>query len=371
MRRIFPLVLLLLLGLPSWLRAQRLRPGFDKAEYLELVRLNAHIADDSLFWRGIPAPKRFSRLYRSREVGLDNRWELWHDRRGVAVVAIRGTTLNTESWAGNIYAAMLPAKGELKISPTRTFKYQLAEHPRAAVHAGWLLGMAVLADDVLARLDSCYRQGTRDVLITGHSQGGAIAFLLTAHLRQLQEAGRLPADLQLKTVASASPKPGNQPFAVEYEGHYQGTVAGWSQNVINAADWVPETPLSIQKLDDFNRPNAFAATGSLLKTQPLLKRLVLGYVFGRLEKAPRKAQRRYRRYLGTLLEPRIRRRYQPGFDPGPYAPSNDYARLGPTVVLTPDAGYYQLYPVADSQDLMQVFRHHFFQPYQYLAEHLP
>ena len=66
-------VLVLLVG-ASGLRAQALKPGFDKAEYLELLRLHVRLANpDSLFWAGIPRPRQFKLAYRSPVVVLDNR----------------------------------------------------------------------------------------------------------------------------------------------------------------------------------------------------------------------------------------------------------------------------------------------------------
>ncbi|OON65880.1 lipase family protein [Hymenobacter sp. CRA2] len=364
--RHFVFLLLLLAGSVLPLRAQRLQPGFDKAEYLELLRLHARMSEASALYHGIAPPQQFRRVYRSPVLGLDNRWELWHNGHGVAVVGIRGTTARTESWLANFYAAMLPAKGELHLSSKQTFRYELAQNPRAAVHAGWLLGLAVQADGILARLDSCYRRGTKDVIITGHSQGGAIAFLLTAHLRHLQRQGRLPADLRLKTYCSAAPKPGNQYFAYEYEAHTQAAQGSWSVNVVNAADWVPETPVSVQTLDDFNQPNPFGTGNGFLRRQPLPQRLVLRYVFKRLDKPTRKAQRSYQRYLGKLLEGQVRK-YLPEYQPGPYLPSTNYVRVGPTIVLLPDAAYHQRFP--NNSD--QVFTHHLFLPYLYLAQRLP
>ncbi len=88
----------------------------------------------------------------------------------------------------------------------------------------------------------------------GHSQGGAIAYLLTAHFYNLQQQGKLPADIRFKTYCSAAPKPGNLYFAYDYETTTRG---GWACNVVNAADWVPETPFSVQTVSDFNTTNPF------------------------------------------------------------------------------------------------------------------
>ena len=89
---------------------------------------------DSMWWAGIPAPRRFRLAYRSPMVGLDNRWDLW-TKAGVqpqAVISIRGTAMKQERWLQNLYAAMLPATGELQHTATRTFAYRLATNPQAA-----------------------------------------------------------------------------------------------------------------------------------------------------------------------------------------------------------------------------------------------
>lgn len=64
--------------------------------------------------------------------GPDNRWDLW-TRTGAqpqAVISIRGATMAQESWLQNLYAAVVPATGELRLSATRTFAYRLATNPQ-------------------------------------------------------------------------------------------------------------------------------------------------------------------------------------------------------------------------------------------------
>ncbi|TGE08005.1 lipase family protein [Hymenobacter fodinae] len=364
MRFAFLLSLLLLVFAlpPRPVQARPLRPGFEKAEYLELLRLHARLADTSFFGQ-IPRPTRFRWAYRSPVLGLDNRWELWTSPDSVAVVSIRGTTANSASWLENFYAAMLPAKGELRLSPTRTFPYALAEHPQAAVHAGWLLGMAYLADDVVAKLDSCHRRGIRNVIVMGHSQGGAIAYLLTSHLRGLQRQQKLPATIRFKTYCSAAPKPGNLFYAYDFEALTQG---GWSFNVVNSADWVPEVPLSAQTLTDFNPVNPFTDAQATISKQKLPQRLLLRYLFNQLARPARKAQRRYQKYLGTLVSKQVRKQL-PDYQQSTFYPSSNYMRAGTPIILMATPAYYQRFPI----DKSKVFQHHLFEPYYYLAERLP
>ncbi|WP_310394318.1 lipase family protein [Hymenobacter sp.] len=366
MRRLSLLIVLLVLVGTGYLRAQALKPGFDKAEYLELIRLHARQGGaDSVWWAGLPRPRRFTMAYRSPVSPLDNRWDLWTHGgpQPQAVISVRGTTAAQVSWLSNLYAAMLPAAGELQLAKDHKFKYHLADNPQAAVHAGWLLGLAFMADGVLQKMDSCYRRGTRDFIVMGHSQGGAIAFLLTSHLRNLQQQGQLPADIRLKTYCSAGPKPGNLYYAYAYETATQG---GWATNVLNPADWVPEVPLSVQTVDDFNPTNPFVGAKAAIKQQKFPKNLALRHVYNQLDRPARRAQRRYQRYLGGFIARAIAQ-HVPEYQGPAFYPSSHYVRAGPALVLPADAAYYAQYP----NDPAKLFRHHLFQPYYYLAERLP
>src|SRR5690606_35876524 len=158
-----------------------------------------------------------------------------HESHKVMVISIRGTTANQVSWLENFYAAMVPATGSIVLSDTDTFRYKLAQHPKAAVHVGWLLGTGYLAQDMHSHLEQAWQDGDREILTVAHSQGGAISFLLSSYLRHLQKEGQIPADLVFKTYSSAAPKPGNLHYAHDYEAITQ---YNWAFNVVNAADWV-------------------------------------------------------------------------------------------------------------------------------------
>ncbi|UFH55722.1 lipase family protein [Spirosoma sp. KNUC1025] len=353
---------LLLFALSATLFGQKLKPGFDKAEYIELLKVSAQFGGPS-YISAFPKPQQYEFVYRSPIVGLENMWDLWANNQGVAVLSLRGTTANSVSWLANMYAAMVPAKGELQLSETDKFTYDLASHPQAAVHVGWLISTAFLARDILPRLDSCYKKGIKDVIIMGHSQGGAIAFLLTAYLKSLQKQAKLPADIQFKTYCSAGPKPGNLYFAYEYEA---ATQSGWAYNVVNSADWVPEVPLTVQTVNDFNPTNPFAGAPAMIKKQKLIKRIALKYAYNSLSKPSLKAQKNYQKYLGKIASSTVRKNLN-GYVPPEYYNSNDYVRTGNTIVLLADSAYFQKYP--DSKE--NIFIHHFHPPYLNLAEKLP
>ena len=224
---------------------------------------------------------------------------------------------------------------------------------------GWLVSTAFLSKDILPKLDSCYKNGIKDFIIAGHSQGGAIAYLLTAHLYSLQRQKVIPADIRFKTYNSAAPKPGNLYFAYEYEAMTQG---GWAYNTVNSADWVPEVPLSVQTVNDFNTTNPFSNAKAMIGKQKLVQRLALRHVYNNLSKPSLKAQRNYQKYLGNLASKSVRKNIS-GYAAPEYYNSNNYVRTGAFVVLLADSAYYKTYP--DSKE--KIFIHHFPAPYLLLA----
>lgn len=341
--------------------AQQLKPGFDVDEYIELMRLCARHADTA-YSNTIPEPQYSKFVYRSPVVGLENQWDLWIMKEKIAVISIRGTIQNPVSWMANFYSAMVPAKGEITIAENETFHYDLAPNPKAAVHVGWLLCTAFLSKDMLPKVDSCYKAGIHDVIIMGHSQGGAIAFLLTSYLRNLQQTGALPGDIRFKTYCSAGPKPGNLYYAYDYEA---ATAGGWAFNVVNTADWVPETPLSVQTSDDFNTTNPFTNIKPIIRKQKFPNNLLFRYAYNRMDKPAKRARRNYQKYLGRTIAKSVKK-HLTGFQPPAYYPSSHYVRTGVTIVLQAGPDYYAQYP----DNPQTLFVHHLFAPYLYLAERL-
>ena len=69
--------------------------------------------------------------------------------------------------------------------------------------------------------------------------------------------------------------------------------------MVNSADWVPEVPISIQTVNDFNTTNPFTNAKAGIKKQKFPKRAALQYVYKQLTKHTLKAQKRYQQYLGN------------------------------------------------------------------------
>jgi len=341
----------------------RLQPGFDKSEYRELMYISARSSASPNYYKQFPEPQHFKMLYQSDSMGLDNMWYLWQNENQVAAISLRGTTTKMISWLENFYAAMIPATGAIKINDDYTFRYQLATNPRATVHAGWMIGLAFLSRDITPRIDSLYKAGVKDFFITGHSQGGAIAYLLTAYLYHLQHAGTLPADIRFKTYCSAAPKPGNLYFAYDYE---VLTQSGWAYNVVNSADWVPETPFSIQTLNDFNTTNPFVNARKVIKKMGFPKNIVMKWVYNKMDRKTKKAMRYYCKNLGKRAGGMVQK-LMPGFEPAAYAENMNCVRTGNYIVLQADEAYYKQFP----DDPNNAFAHHLHQQYLWLLNRLP
>ncbi len=348
----------------SGLWGQEFKPGFCKSEYLELLKLTVYtnISDTSKVKDKPPYPQKFHRIYRSRPMGLDNLWDLWVSSDSLVALSIRGSTSKPQSWVENFFSVMVPAKGTIHIADNFVFEYVLAENPQAAVHTGWLIGMAFLSQDMLPKIDSLYSLGYRDFYIVGYSQGGAIAYLLTAYFYNLQKQGKLPAGIRFKTYCNAAPKPGNLFFAYEYE----HMTYGWAFNVVNAADWVPQSPLGIQTPMDMSPDNPLSSPNGFGGKRKFPFNIITSYVYRQTYHPVYKAQANYRKFFGKKMIRQVKK-YLPQFVAPQFAKTVHYSRTGQQIILYPDEQYYKLFPMKPEN----VWLHHGPKAYFYLARKLP
>jgi hypothetical protein len=340
----------------------QIKAGYDKYEAMELLKVNFRFVD-STSWDSMPGPERFELKYRSKTVGFDNKWDYWEDKAGVGVLSLRGTIGTFASWGANFYAGMVPAKGWIKIGEKDTFNYELSKDPKALVHAGWTTALGCIWNDMDSLLFAQIDNGKKEFYITGHSQGGALAYLLTAHLLILRENGIIPADVQFKTYCSAAPKPGNLYFAYYYE---KMTQNGWAFNTVNSLDWVPESPFSVQTIADFNTVNPFKNATKAIRKLPFFPRIVVKHMYNQLNKPSKKTEKRFEKYLGRKVGKLMKKNLK-GFEPPQLAPSSAFTRCGNFIVLYPDTEYYQKFP----QDPKQIFVNHMLEPYLLLLEKMP
>ncbi|MFD2519933.1 lipase family protein [Emticicia soli] len=347
---------------------QILKPGFDKAEYIETLKINQKVHIALSKWTNpsdVPDPQDHRFVYRSPVVAFDNIWDLWINKtKPVAVISVQGSIQTEASFLANLYAAMIPAKGELQLDKNFKFNYTLSNNPKAAVHVGWFVAMAYLSKTIKPKIDSCYKTGIKDFILTGHSQGGGITFLLNSYLENLKAENKLPADIRFKTYCSAGPKPGNLFYAYDYENMTQG---GWAYNVVNAADWVPDVPFSVQTVNDFTAVNPFYGAKAMIKKQKFPKNLALKHIYKQMSKPSLKAQKNYQRYLGKMVSMAVRKQI-PDFVTPQYYESNYYVRTGNTIVLVPDDEYFKLY--SNAPENPNIWQHHLPKQYLYLVDKL-
>lgn len=192
-------------------------------------------------------PSGFEKKYTSPVHGMDNKFQIY-TKGNMAVINLRGSTAKKSSWLENFYSAMIPSVGTIAIKGDK-FNYCFAKDTGAAVHAGYALAIAFLHKDILKQIHHLNKKGIYDFIITGHSQGGALACLLRAYLENITP-GKLDKKNRFRTYAFAAPMVGNKNFSMEYNSKYGNN--GSSYNCVNVSDPVWNLPLNYS--DTINIP---------------------------------------------------------------------------------------------------------------------
>lgn len=357
------LIVLLLLAAKTFAQPA-LQPGFDGKEYLamlQIVERQTYATPHTGSYK-TPEPAGYTKIFSSQAYALDNQWDLWQNAAHTTdVICVRGTTLKTASWLENFNAAMIPANGVMLTTPGHSIAYHLAADSGAFVHRGWTLGLLAIAPEIVGKIKEEYAKGVRQFILLGHSQGGAITFLLRSYLQYLDDP-QLPKDIVYKTYCSAAPKPGNLNYAYDFDFI---TRNGWAFRVVNTLDWVPETPFSVQTLQDFTPLNPFGNIKGALRKQPFLLRVYGNHVRRRIDRSQRRLVRLYKKYLGKMIGAQVAKIMKDTpMQPAAMANSSNYMTAGSPVILQPTPAYLKLYT-----DRSNIFLHHLPTPYYMLAEY--
>jgi triacylglycerol lipase len=218
----------------------QLENGFIKEEVRDMIAIcNSFTFIDLYNSDAAILPKGYEKIYSSGVFGMDNKFQIY--KKGeIAVINLRGSTDKKLSWLENVYSAMIPAQGVIKISG-EDFHYSFAKDTAAAVHSGYALGMAYLSKEILFHINVLNNQGIYNIIITGHSQGGALANMLRAYLENLSNF-EISKKNKFKTYAFAAPMVGNKNFISEYNTRYCDNNSSF--NIIVPSDPVPNMPFS-------------------------------------------------------------------------------------------------------------------------------
>lgn len=240
-----------------------LKSGYDTKEAKDLSAICAGYTFYNLYGSdSAMIPSGYEKLYTSKVIGLDNQFQIFQNDNGVGVLHFRGSTSEISSWVENMYSAMIPATGVIKVNG-EDHAYSFAEDPSASVHSGYALAIVLMSMDLMEQLDKLSSKGVSEVLIAGHSQGGALANLAKAYLENKPSSSSF-SSMVFKSYAFANPMCGNDKFATEFIDRFGGK--GWSFSTVNPADMVTHMPVHYQESNPFSL-NGFKE--ALYSGQPL------------------------------------------------------------------------------------------------------
>lgn len=221
----------------------QLKPGFDVDELTTTIAMcNSYNFMEQYGSAKTIVPNSFNKVFSSEIIGMDNKFEVYDDGH-VGVINFRGSTNKLISWVENFYSAMIPATGSMKIED-KTYEYTFAKIDSSAVHAGYALSVLLISERLKEQINNLNQKGISDIIITGHSQGGALATMTRAYLENLPES-EFAVKNNYKTYAYAQPMCGNKEFANEYNQRF--SEQGTSYSIINPKDPVPNLPFNYEE----------------------------------------------------------------------------------------------------------------------------
>ena len=236
MRTLLLSILLLNFSLSSF---AQLREGFNPNEARTLISLcNSYTFLDLYGSDSLIVPKNYKKVFTSDVTGLDNIFQVY-ESDNLGVINFRGSTTKTSSWVENVYSAMIPSSGAIKIG-SKKHPYKFATNTAASVHSGYALAVVLLSPTLIEQINKLNAKNIYNILITGHSQGGSIAHLSRAYLENLP-VGVISPKNKFKTYAFANPMCGNKEFAEEYNDNY--TAINMSYSIVNPEDFIPKMPM--------------------------------------------------------------------------------------------------------------------------------
>jgi hypothetical protein len=184
-------------------------------------------------------PYGYRKIAESKETPLHNAVRIFKNDKTLVVV-FRGTVSETNSWLENVHYMQIPAQNELQIE-SQKYTYNFSIVSQAAVHSGYVLATAYLWEDLKNILSQSMLQGVTKIILTGHSQGGALAQLFLAQMSLKTNFQHF----ELTNYSFGSPSIGNQSFSDDYNRRFKNK----SFRFVNTSDFVCKLPLNNQTFD--------------------------------------------------------------------------------------------------------------------------
>lgn len=224
-----------LISVQGW---TQLAAGFNVEEVKTTSALcTSYHSDEKAYLEKHILPKEFELIFSSEVIGMDNKFEVYTDNK-IGIINYRGSTSKAISWIENCYSAMIPAKDTFLIEG-KAHPYNFSNKENAAVHTGFALSIVLLSDKIFEQINNLNDRGIHEILITGHSQGGALATLTRAYLENTPNK-RNSTQNSYKTYAYAAPMSGNKEFSDDYNLNYSTNNTAFL--ITNPTDFVPLLP---------------------------------------------------------------------------------------------------------------------------------
>lgn len=303
----------------------QIEQGFNKNEARDLIQLCNSFTYIDLYGNDSKIiPEGYIKTYSSPTFGMDNLFQVY--RKGkIGAIVFRGSTKSKTSWLENLYASMIPVKDKIEVNDNK-FRYNVGKDTASGVHAGYMLAVSYLEEDVRKQIKTLNKEGIYDIYITGHSQGGALAQLMRVYLDDLSFL-KVRKRNTFKVYAFAPPMIGNSAFAKEYQQKFGDNQMSFT--IINPSDFVPKMPISFKKggsweeqitellMDSDN--DGFDAKESVISG---LMNLFKGNIEEYAQKLSKKVNEQLMKDLGTIVMPAFKKEI-------------DYQQTGNVIMIAP------------------------------------